>query len=49
MFRTIVRRKERIMIALLSIVALYGGCRATRAVLDTLRRLPRSNDDLVFF
>jgi hypothetical protein len=37
------------MIALLSIVALYGGWRATRAVLDTLRRLPRSNDDLVFF
>ena len=37
------------MLALLSLVALYGGWRAARAVLDTLRGLPRSNDDLVFF
>ena len=37
------------MLTLLSLLALYGGWRATRAVLEMLRRLPRSNDDLVFF
>lgn len=37
------------MIALLSLAALYGGWRLGRAVYDSLRRLPRSNDDLVFF
>ena len=37
------------MLSLLIVAALYGGWRATRALLDTLRRLPRSNDDLVFF
>jgi hypothetical protein len=48
-FRTIVRRKEATMIALLSLAGLYAGWRAGRAVWDTLRRLPRSNDDFVFF
>jgi hypothetical protein len=37
------------MIALLSLTGLYAGWRAGRAVWDILRRLPRSNDDLVFF
>jgi len=37
------------MLALLSIAALYGGWRATRAVLEALRKLPRNNEDFVFF
>ena len=37
------------MLALLTLAALYGGWRVTRAALDALRRLPRSNEDLVFF
>jgi hypothetical protein len=37
------------MLTLLSLLALYGGWRAARAVLQTLRRLPRSNDDFIFF
>lgn len=49
MFRTIVRRKDSTMLALLSIAALYGAWRLGRATYDSLRRLPRSNDDLVFF
>jgi hypothetical protein len=50
MFRTDVRRrKERIMLAIISIAVLYGGWRITRAALDAVRQLPRSNDDLVYF
>jgi hypothetical protein len=49
MFRTTVRRKDPIMLALLSLAALYGAWRLGRATYDSLRRLPRSNDDLVFF
>lgn len=37
------------MLALLSLLALAGGWHAARRALDTLRRLPRSNDDFVFF
>lgn len=37
------------MIALLSLLALYTAWRAARGAWDFLRRLPRSNDDLVFF
>jgi hypothetical protein len=37
------------MLSLLILAVLVGGWRATRAALDTLRRLPRRNDDLVFF
>jgi hypothetical protein len=37
------------MLTLLSLAALYGGWRAASALLDILRRLPRSNDDMVFF
>ena len=42
-------RKPLPIIALLSLAALVGGWRAGRAALEALRRLPRSNDDLVFF
>lgn len=48
-FRTIVRRKEFTMYTLLILAAVYGGWRATRAVLEALRGLPRSNDDMIFF
>jgi hypothetical protein len=37
------------MLALLSLVALYGGWRATRAIVEQLRRLPRANDDFIFY
>lgn len=37
------------MLALLSVAAVYGGWRLTRAAFALLRSLPRSNDDLVFF
>ena len=37
------------MIALLSLAALYGGWRIGRAAYEAVRRLPRDNDDLVFF
>lgn len=37
------------MIAILSLAVLYGAWRVAGAALDALRRLPRSNDDLVFF
>jgi hypothetical protein len=37
------------MITLLSLVALYAGWRASRALLEVLRRLPRRNEDMVFF
>ena len=37
------------MLALLSLLAAYGGWRAARALLEQLRRLPRSNNDFVFF
>jgi hypothetical protein len=37
------------MLILLALVAAYGGWRLARATLASLRSLPRSNDDLVFF
>jgi hypothetical protein len=37
------------MMALLSLAGLYAGWRAGRALWDILRRLPRSNDDMMFF
>jgi hypothetical protein len=37
------------MLALLSLLAVYGGFRAVRALLEQLRRLPRNNNDFVFF
>jgi hypothetical protein len=41
--------KGKKMLALITLAALWGGWRLTRAALQTLRGLPRSNDDLVFF
>jgi hypothetical protein len=37
------------MLTLLTLAVLYGGWRGTRALIETLRRLPRSNEDMVFF
>lgn len=37
------------MLAVLALASLYAGWHALRAGLEVLRRLPRSNDDLVFF
>lgn len=37
------------MLALLTLLAAYAVCRAIRAVVEPLRRLPRSNNDFVFF
>lgn len=37
------------MLVLLTLAACYGGWRAARAAFTALGRLPRSNDDLVFY
>jgi hypothetical protein len=37
------------MLILLALAAGYGAWRATRAALASLRELPRSNDDMVFW
>lgn len=37
------------MITILSLAAFYSAWRIAGAALDAVRRLPRSNDDLVFF
>jgi hypothetical protein len=37
------------MLALLLLVVLYGGWRAAAAAIEALRRLPRSNEDMVFY
>lgn len=37
------------MLAIASLLAAYGGWRLARAALRSLRALPRSNDDMVFF
>jgi len=37
------------MLTLLILTACYGGWRVTRAALESLRGLPRSNDDMIFF
>lgn len=37
------------MLVLLTLVAAYGGWRAVRAALASLRALPRCNEDMVFF
>ena len=48
-FRTIVRRKEPAMFTILVIAAAYGGWRAVRAALESLRGLPRNNEDMIFY
>ena len=37
------------MFTLLIFAALYGAWRAGRSALDSLRGLPRSNDDWIYF
>lgn len=37
------------MLALLSLATVYGGWRVARSAWQALRRLPRSNDDFIFF
>ena len=49
MFRTTVRRKDPTMIAVFTIAGLYDGWRVARAAWDAVRRVPRRNEDLVFF
>lgn len=48
-FRTHVRRKEPAVLTLLIIAAAYGVARGAFLALSSLRNLPRSNDDMVFF
>jgi len=44
-----VRRKEIIMLTLLLIAAVYGGWRVVHAALESLRGLPRTNEDMIFY
>jgi hypothetical protein len=37
------------MFTLLILVATYGAWRATRAALESLRGLPRDNNDMIFY
>jgi hypothetical protein len=37
------------MFALLTLAAAYGAWRVVKAAIDSLRNLPRSNDDMIFF
>jgi hypothetical protein len=37
------------MFSLLVLAALYGGYRATCAALESLRALPRCNEDMIFY
>lgn len=37
------------MLTILLIAAAYGGWRAVRAAIESLRGLPRSNEDMIFY
>jgi hypothetical protein len=37
------------MFTIFLIAVAYGGWRLTRAALESLRGLPRTNDDMIFF
>lgn len=37
------------MFTLLIALAAYGGWRVVRAALESLRSLPRTNDDMIFY
>jgi hypothetical protein len=37
------------MLVLLSLAVVYGGWRVVRLAFDAVQRLPRCNDDMVFF
>jgi hypothetical protein len=41
--------RKSAMFTLLILAAAYGGWRLVRAALESLRALPRSNDDMIFF
>ena len=42
-------RNAAVIVALLFLLVAYGGWRSLRAAIATLRELPRSNEDMVFF
>jgi hypothetical protein len=42
-------KKGNAMFTLLIIAAAYGGWRAVRAALESLRGLPRNNEDMIFY
>ena len=42
-------KKGTPMFILLLIAAAYGGWRAVRAALESLRGLPRTNEDMIFY
>jgi hypothetical protein len=37
------------MLAVLSLAAAYGAWRIVQSAIEAVRKLPRSNDDLIFF
>jgi hypothetical protein len=37
------------MLIILTLAALYGGWRALRAAVESLRALPQRNEDMVFY
>jgi hypothetical protein len=37
------------MLIILTLAALYGGWRAVRAAVESLRALPQRNEDMVFY
>lgn len=37
------------MLTILILAALYGGYRAVRAAVESLRSLPRRNEDMIFY
>jgi hypothetical protein len=48
-FRTIVRERIPSMITVLFAAALYAGWRITQSLADTVRSLPRRNEDMIFY
>jgi hypothetical protein len=48
-FRTIVRERNAMLAVLLIAAVSYGGWRAARALADSLRGLPRRNEDMIFY
>ena len=48
-FRTMVRRKETPMLTALALVAAFAAWRLGRAALDSLRQLPKRNEDMVLY
>ena len=48
-FRTIVRRKGFSMLSLLILALVYAGLRTLAFAIRSLRDVPRSNDDMIFY